>query len=115
MAYLRNIVHLPFYLQNAGLRKVTVAQQLAANRNRTKSSAWYEIDNSDRKLSTIDQDLGSHRGGVKGKTSRTRKTSLSRRNSGQSISSVSSKFNNYGGNQNPADLTKVSFYDFKYF
>ena len=30
MAYLRNIVHLPFYLQNAGLRKVNVAQQLAA-------------------------------------------------------------------------------------
>ena len=33
MAYLRNIVHLPFYLQNAGLRKVNVAQQLAAAGN----------------------------------------------------------------------------------
>ena len=27
--YLRNLVHLPFYLQNAGLRKVKAAQQAA--------------------------------------------------------------------------------------
>jgi len=27
--YLRNLVHLPFYLQNAGLRKVKTAQQAA--------------------------------------------------------------------------------------
>ena len=26
MTYLRNIVHLPFYLQNSGLRKVPIAQ-----------------------------------------------------------------------------------------
>ena len=30
-AYLRNMVHLPFFLQNAGLRKVKVAQQIANN------------------------------------------------------------------------------------
>ena len=29
-AYLRNMVHLPFFLQNAGLRKVKTAQQLAS-------------------------------------------------------------------------------------
>merc|ERR1719309_953640 len=29
-AYLRNMVHLPFFLQNSGLRKVKVAQQLSA-------------------------------------------------------------------------------------
>jgi hypothetical protein len=29
--YLRNLVHLPFYLQNAGLRKVKSAQQAALN------------------------------------------------------------------------------------
>ena len=33
-AYLRNMVHLPFYLQNSGLRKVKTAQQVA---NKIKS------------------------------------------------------------------------------
>lgn len=38
--YLRNLVHLPFYLQNAGLRKVKAAQQaalLAKNPNGPRS------------------------------------------------------------------------------
>ena len=34
-AYLRNMVHLPFFLQNAGLRKVKVAQKVA-NSMKTK-------------------------------------------------------------------------------
>ena len=33
-AYLRNMVHLPFFLQNSGLRKVKTAQQVA---NKLKS------------------------------------------------------------------------------
>ena len=28
-AYLRNMVHLPFFLQNAGLRKVNAAKEIA--------------------------------------------------------------------------------------
>ena len=36
-AYLRNMVHLPFYLQNSGLRKVKTAQQVA---NKIKSKIF---------------------------------------------------------------------------
>ena len=34
LIYLRNMVHLPFFLQNSGLRKVKVAQQLAAKKSK---------------------------------------------------------------------------------
>ncbi|XP_037502581.1 kinase D-interacting substrate of 220 kDa B [Rhipicephalus sanguineus] len=39
--YLRNIVHLPFYLQNSGLRKVRAAQQTAVGLKRS-GSHWCE-------------------------------------------------------------------------
>lgn len=35
------MVHLPFYLQNSGLRKVKIAQQAAAF-HRKQTSAWVE-------------------------------------------------------------------------
>ncbi|XP_024945713.1 kinase D-interacting substrate of 220 kDa isoform X2 [Cephus cinctus] len=41
--YLRNMVHLPFYLQNSGLRKVKVAQQTAQH---SKKTAWNEAEES---------------------------------------------------------------------
>ncbi|XP_033219182.1 kinase D-interacting substrate of 220 kDa isoform X2 [Belonocnema kinseyi] len=41
--YLRNMVHLPFYLQNSGLRKVKVAQQTAQH---TKKTVWTEAEES---------------------------------------------------------------------
>ena len=55
--YLRNLVHLPFYLQNAGLRKVKAAQQAALNSrngNRMASASnannavlnWLEADDT---------------------------------------------------------------------
>merc|ERR1719347_1710371 len=48
-AYLRNMVHLPFFLQNAGLRKVKMAQQVA---NKLKMShSWVENEDSSRKFS----------------------------------------------------------------
>lgn len=34
-SYLNNMVHLPFYLQNSGLRKVKVAQQTAIAHRKT--------------------------------------------------------------------------------
>ncbi|XP_066998257.1 kinase D-interacting substrate of 220 kDa B [Anabrus simplex] len=39
--YLRNMVHLPFYLQNSGLRKVKVAQQ-TSQYHRKSTTAWTE-------------------------------------------------------------------------
>lgn len=45
-SYLNNMVHLPFYLQNSGLRKVKVAQQTAAAHRKAQASAggWSEND-----------------------------------------------------------------------
>ena len=37
--YLRNLVHLPFYLQNAGLRKVKAAQQAAIHAKNSRAAA----------------------------------------------------------------------------
>ena len=39
--YLSNMVHLPFYLQNSGLRKVKLAQQ-TAQAHRKSALAWTE-------------------------------------------------------------------------
>ena len=48
--YLRNMVHLPFYLQNSGLRKVKVAQQTAQyyrkNTATAPSAGWNENEES---------------------------------------------------------------------
>jgi ankyrin repeat-rich membrane spanning protein len=48
--YLRNMVHLPFYLQNSGLRKVKVAQQTAQHHRKnnatTAASSWNENEES---------------------------------------------------------------------
>lgn len=43
--YLRNIVHLPFYLQNSGLRRVRVAQKTAVSQ-RKSHSGWSEEANA---------------------------------------------------------------------
>ncbi|KAL7648710.1 UNVERIFIED_CONTAM: hypothetical protein RMT77_000617 [Armadillidium vulgare] len=40
--YLRNIIHLPFYLQNAGLRKVKLAEQAAEHMKGRSQSTWNE-------------------------------------------------------------------------
>lgn len=40
--YLRNIVHLPFYLQNSGLRRVKAAQQAATQSAKRMTSYWNE-------------------------------------------------------------------------
>ncbi len=105
MAYLRNIVHLPFYLQNAGLRKVHVAQQLAGLNHRSKSSTWLELDSADnRKMSSYDLDIvggGGYQADRKGK-GRQRRASVT------SVSSVGSRYAPQGGSsQFQADITKV--------
>lgn len=37
--YLNNMIHLPFYLQNSGLRKVKIAQQTALNHKKNVYSS----------------------------------------------------------------------------
>ncbi|XP_068222822.1 kinase D-interacting substrate of 220 kDa B-like isoform X3 [Palaemon carinicauda] len=50
--YLRNIVHLPFYLQNSGLRKVKQAQQ-AAERSKSRSqNTWLEVETDSVSIAT---------------------------------------------------------------
>lgn len=44
-SYLNNMVHLPFYLQNSGLRKVKVAQQTAQVHRKSNGTNW--ADNED--------------------------------------------------------------------
>lgn len=65
--YLRNMVHLPFYLQNSGLRKVKVAQQTAQHHrksNPTTAATWNENEESvslaaTSALSTVQENYAS--------------------------------------------------------
>ena len=50
--YLRNIVHLPFYLQNSGLRKVKQAQQVAERARSKSSSTWLEVETDSVSMAT---------------------------------------------------------------
>lgn len=40
------MVHLPFYLQNSGLRKVKIAQQTAQSHRKTTGSSWNDGDDN---------------------------------------------------------------------
>ncbi|KAG8179070.1 hypothetical protein JTE90_010099 [Oedothorax gibbosus] len=46
--YLRNIVHLPFYLQSSGLRRLKAAQQAALLWNKKSANYWNEDRECDR-------------------------------------------------------------------
>ncbi|XP_037785034.1 kinase D-interacting substrate of 220 kDa B-like isoform X1 [Penaeus monodon] len=50
--YLRNIVHLPFYLQNSGLRKVKQAQQAAEKTRGRSQSMWLEVETDSVSIAT---------------------------------------------------------------
>ena len=68
--YLRNLVHLPFFLQNSGLRKVKAAQQaalMAKNPGRTTTVTssnhaavlnWLESDDASNNPASADQKVG---------------------------------------------------------
>ena len=126
-AYLRNIVHLPFFLQNAGLRKVTVAQQLSGSMitsqhstgmtgsKRTGSSMWVEVEDHKRSDSHLSVTFSSKKGGV-GKSSKGLSTGGGGRQRMDSISSsIGSRLNQItgGGNMSglPQDMTKMSLTD----
>nr|XP_012226801.1 PREDICTED: kinase D-interacting substrate of 220 kDa isoform X4 [Linepithema humile] len=113
--YLRNMVHLPFYLQNSGLRKVKVAQQTAQY---YKKTAWTEAEESvtytatstmhhsvsNRRLSTESAIMNSN----EKLKPQTRKGSRKLRLSESIASSIGSNLNRLGGAQ---DLNKMLLTD----
>ncbi|KAL1140770.1 hypothetical protein AAG570_000700 [Ranatra chinensis] len=115
--YLRNMVHLPFFLQNSGLRKLKMAQKSATKKSQT---AAYDTlaDGSARRLSSNEAMLsrsqerlkvaggGSGKGGGSGGGS---SSGLKRLKLSDSIaSSLGSNLNRAGG---PHDLTKMLLTD----
>ncbi|XP_030768252.1 kinase D-interacting substrate of 220 kDa B isoform X3 [Sitophilus oryzae] len=114
--YLSNMVHLPFYLQNSGLRKVKVAQQTASAHKKSNAGGWSENDenlntflarsSSSRRLSNENILMSASRENLKysGNRKGSRKLKLS-----ESIaSSIGSNLNRIGGAQ---DLTKMLLTD----
>ncbi|KAK9732317.1 Ankyrin repeats (3 copies) [Popillia japonica] len=111
-SYLNNMVHLPFYLQNSGLRKVKIAQQtaLAHKKNVYASASNDEVlsvtgrSHSSRKLSSENVLMSSNE---KLKFN-TRKGSRKLKLSDSVASSIGSNLNKIGGAQ---DLTKMLLTD----
>ncbi|XP_025602086.2 kinase D-interacting substrate of 220 kDa B isoform X3 [Athalia rosae] len=113
--YLRNMVHLPFYLQNSGLRKLKVAQQTAQYH---KKSAWTETEDSINYATTsaIHHSVSNRRlsteSGVMNSTEKlkppSRKGSRKLRLSESIASSIGSNLNRLGGAH---DLNKMLLTD----
>ncbi|KAG7210898.1 hypothetical protein KM043_016276 [Ampulex compressa] len=113
--YLRNMVHLPFYLQNSGLRKVKVAQQTAQH---SKKTAWTEAEESVNytATSTMHHSVSNRRlsteSGIMNSNEKlkpqTRKGSRKLRLSESIASSIGSNLNRLGGAQ---DLNKMLLTD----
>ncbi|XP_078035636.1 ankyrin repeat-rich membrane spanning isoform X2 [Augochlora pura] len=113
--YLRNMVHLPFYLQNSGLRKVKIAQQTAQHSRKTtwteaEESVNYTTTNtmhhsmSNRRLSTESGIMNSN----EKLKPQSRKGSRKLRLSESIASSIGSNLNRLGGAQ---DLNKMLLTD----
>ena len=97
-AYLRNMVHLPFFLQNAGLRKVKAAQQLA-QRYRLAHS-WCERDENTSRRPSIESVRG-------GKLNKKKKMSSCE----SAANSLASNLNRVGVGQGPLDMNKMFLTD----
>ncbi|XP_063216492.1 kinase D-interacting substrate of 220 kDa isoform X3 [Bacillus rossius redtenbacheri] len=114
--YLRNMVHLPFYLQNSGLRNVSVAQRTA--RHHRKSSAWNDEEGAGAVPSGTLSSMGAGRrlssesavmnSSEKLKPPPPRKGSRKMKLSESIASSLGSNLNRAGG---PHDLTRMLLTD----
>ncbi|OXU24596.1 hypothetical protein TSAR_000048 [Trichomalopsis sarcophagae] len=114
--YLRNMVHLPFYLQNSGLRKVKIAQQTALHSN--KKTTWNEAEESVNYATTnpLTRSVSNRRlsteSGVMNSNEKlkppSRKGSRKLRLSESIASSIGSNLNRLGGAQ---DLNKMLLTD----
>ncbi|XP_076293167.1 ankyrin repeat-rich membrane spanning isoform X2 [Lasioglossum baleicum] len=113
--YLRNMVHLPFYLQNSGLRKVKIAQQTAQHSRKT---TWTEAEESVNytATSTMHHSMSNRRlsteSGIMNSNEKlkpqSRKGSRKLRLSESIASSIGSNLNRLGGAQ---DLNKMLLTD----
>jgi len=108
-AYLRNMVHLPFFLQNAGLRKVKVAQQLSSKQKMAHS--WMETEEKETRdtrrfsIESDDVQVPVSRTMSKLKLNRKKKTSYT-----ESVdNSIASNLNKLG--QSPLELNKMFLTD----
>ncbi|XP_023721158.1 kinase D-interacting substrate of 220 kDa B isoform X5 [Cryptotermes secundus] len=117
--YLRNMVHLPFYLQNSGLRKVKVAQQTAQHHRKSNTAAaatWNENEESvslaaTSALSTVSGRRMSSESGLSSSEKlkpTSRKGSRKLKLSESIASSLGSNLNRVGGAH---DLTKMLLTD----
>lgn len=116
--YLRNMVHLPFYLQNSGLRKIKVAQQ-TAQYSKKNISGWNEAEESVNYATTtsaIHNSVSSRRLSTESSVINSneklkppsRKSSRKMRLSESIASSIGSNLNRLGGAQ---DLNKMLLTD----
>ncbi|OQR69440.1 kinase D-interacting substrate of 220 kDa-like [Tropilaelaps mercedesae] len=103
--YLRNIVHLPFYLQNSGLRKVRAAARSAQmNRKIKDREEWEKEGITSRRVSNCSA--------VEIKAKRTSSKGNHKLRSSESIaSSIGNIHQRSGGGTGGADLTKVLLND----
>ncbi|CAG9772825.1 unnamed protein product [Ceutorhynchus assimilis] len=116
-SYLNNMIHLPFYLQNSGLRKVKIAQQTAFAHRKAQASTggWAENDenlntflarsSSSRRLSNENTLVSASKENLKYVG---RKGSRKLKLSESVASSIGSNLNRIGGAQ---DLTKMLLTD----
>lgn len=112
---MRNMVHLPFYLQNSGLRKVKIAQQTAQY---TKKATWNDAEESVNYTTsnalnlTVNNRRLSTESGIMNSSEKlkppSRKGSRKMRLSESIASSIASNLNRLGGAQ---DLNKMLLTD----
>ncbi|XP_054258040.1 kinase D-interacting substrate of 220 kDa B isoform X3 [Macrosteles quadrilineatus] len=113
--YLRNMVHLPFYLQNSGLRKIKTAQKCAQSHRKSIVQTYEQSEQnlvtsaSTRRLSTESGGLSSQEKlKLPGSSLNVRKGSRKLKLSESIASSLGSNLNRAGGAQ---DLTKMLLTD----
>ncbi|XP_014273864.1 kinase D-interacting substrate of 220 kDa isoform X5 [Halyomorpha halys] len=104
--FLRNLVHLPFYLQNSGLRKVKTAQKAAMRKGFDVSSTDLTVVQTRRSSNDVSQ--GAEKLKVPSGSSGGRKMSRKLKMSESIASSLGSNLNRAGG---PQDLTKMLLTD----
>jgi len=102
-AYLRNMVHLPFFLQNAGLRKVKVAQQLSAKLRTIHF--WHDNEDQNVRRTSIDSDDVPNSRSISKLKKKKRSTSESMENS------ISSNLHKVSQGQSPLETNKMLLTD----
>merc|ERR1711970_40287 len=98
------MVHLPFFLQNAGLRKVKVAQQLSAKLKNT-IHFWHDNEDQNVRRTSIDSDDGTNARSITKLKKKKRSTSESVDNS------ISSNLHKITSGTSPLETNKMLLTD----